>query len=370
MELDDFALEQASMLRRLMPDPRTVRMMQEQANIAQKLLPTLRATQQVTLEGDSIKNVLSQANMLQRIAHQAKLTQRLLPEISVLQKLVEQTNLISKVLPDINTIPVQMARNTDALLWAYESLSKLHWANIGTTLNINREIKTILGNNFYAFSNSYLALSQSFGKENLGAHLASSISAFALPEVELFNDVDLLERITVQTVEHEAEREFVEAKQSLRDEISTQTMESLESLLFELDVDLIPLWQGAYQALTSSNVDRSRHFLISLRELFTQVIHQLSPDDQIKHWTTSPEHFDDKGRPTRKARLLFICRYINYDPFNTFVEKDIASILSAWDIFNRAHQVAIPFTQEQLVALKIRVECALRLLLTTGKLGK
>src|SRR5260370_41197600 len=145
-----------------------------------------------------------------------------------------------------------------------------------------------------------------------------------------------------------------------------QTTEALEALLAELDINLVRLRQGANQALLSDNVDRGRHFLISLRELFTQVLHRLAPDNKIKNWTASPEHFD-KGRPTRKARLLFVCRGINYDPFSSFVEKDIASILSACDIFNRAHEVAIPFTQEQLVALKIRVESALRLLLTIGK---
>ena len=187
---------------------------------------------------------------------------------------------------------------------------------------------------------------------------------FELPEVELFNSVDLLEAITVDNGEREVTSENDEDKQGLRDEISTQTAEALETLLAGLDRNLVLLWQGASQALTSNNVDRNRHFLISLRELFTHVLHQLAPNDEIRAWTTSPEHFD-RGQPTRKARLLFICRDINYSPFSSFVEKDIASILTLWEILNRSHEIAIPLTQKQLVALKIRIEGALRLLLIT-----
>ncbi len=148
-----------------------------------------------------------------------------------------------------------------------------------------------------------------------------------------------------------------------------QAADALQTLLADLDVNLVQLWQGANQALDSSNVDRSRHFLISLRELFTHILDQLAPGEQVRAWTASPEHFD-KGRPTRKARLLFICRDINYGPFSTFVQKDIESVLEFWEILNRAHQVAIPFTQRQLVAFKIRMEGALRLLLVIWRLGK
>lgn len=369
MELDNFARrmqEQISMMQRLMPDPRTMQLMQEQASIVQKLLPEIRAAQQMLQQVNLTRNLLPQTNVLQKAAEQATLMQRLLPEISVLQKIIQQTNMTNRLLTNINAESIQVIRNTNALWATYASLSKLSWTSIGSALPIDRELRTVLGNDFLAFSSSYFALSQSFERTDLESHIASAMSVFALPEVEFFNGADLLEVITIQVAEQEAEKEELEAKQSLRDEISMQTTEALEALLAELDINLVRLWQGANQALLSDNVDRSRHFLISLRELFTQVLHQLAPDNKIKNWTTSPEHFD-KGRPTRKARLLFVCRGINYDPFSSFVEKDIASILSACDIFNRAHEVAIPFTQEQLVALKIRVESALRLLLTIGK---
>lgn len=43
------------------------------------------------------------------------------------------------------------------------------------------------------------------------------------------------------------------------------------------------MWQGAKSALNSTdNPDYARHCAVSLRELFTHVIHRLSPDDEIK----------------------------------------------------------------------------------------
>jgi len=373
MEFDNFVRriqEQNAMMQKLMPDLRTRQLMQEQASIVQKLWPKIRMTQQMLREINRTRNLLPQTNVLQTVSAQAALIQQMLPEISVLQKIMQQINMTKELSASIHPESIQIIRNTSALWASYTSLSRLSLTNIGSALDIDGTLRTVLGSDFLAFSNSYFALSQSFERTDLESHRASAMPVFALPEVELFNSTDLLEVITIQEAGQEVEKEEVEAKQHLKDEITTQTTEALEVLLAALDTNLVRLWQGANQTLLSDNVDRSRHFLISLRELFTQVLHQLAPDDKIRNWTTSPEHFDDKGRPVRRARLLFICRGINYAPFNSFVEKDITSMLSVCDLFNRTHEVTILLTQEQLVALKIRVESALRLLLTTGQSSK
>ncbi|SRR6266487_2459919 len=366
MKLDDLARrmqEQNALVQQYKLDVRTMQMMQEQARTIQRLSPDALVMQQVLEQANITHSLLSETNVLQQVVEQAELARKLLPETSVLQKILEQVHITNNLLSGIN-IPLRLIENTGALKWAYVSLSSLLWTNIGNALKIDTGSRTMLGNDILAFSNSYFALSQSLERTVLDLNLTSSMLIFELPEVELFNGVDLLEAITVENEESEAISENDEDKQGLRDEISTQTAEALETLLAGLDRNLVLLWQGASQALTSNNVDRNRHFLISLRELFTHVLHQLAPNDEIRAWTTSPEHFD-RGQPTRKARLLFICRDINYSPFSSFVEKDIASILTLWEILNRSHEIAIPLTQKQLVALKIRIEGALRLLLIT-----
>jgi len=366
MKLDDLARrmqEQSALIQQYKLDVRTIQMMQEQTRSIQRLLPDARVMQQVLEHANITHRLLSETNALQKVVEQAEFARRLLPETSVLQKMLEQVHVTNTLLSSIN-IPSRLIENINALKWAYVSLSSLPWTNIGNALKIDTGSRTILENDVLAFSNSYFALSQSLERTVIDVNLTSSIPIFELPEVELFNSVDLLEAVTVENEESEAISENDEDKQSLRNEISTQTAEALETLLAGLDRNLIPLWQGANQALMSNNIDRNRHFLVSLRELFTHVLHQLAPNDEIRAWTTSPEHFD-RGQPTRRARLLFICREINYSPFSSFVEKDIASILTLWELLNRSHEIAIPLTQKQLVALKIRIEGALRLLLIT-----
>src|SRR6266487_3071656 len=221
---------------------------------------------------------------MQMMQEQARTIQRLSPDALVMQKILEQVHITNNLLSGIN-IPLRLIENTGALKWAYVSLSSLLWTNIGNALKIDTGSRTMLGNDILAFSNSYFALSQSLERTVLDLNLTSSMLIFELPEVELFNGVDLLEAITVENEESEAISENDEDKQGLRDEISTQTAEALETLLAGLDRNLVLLWQGASQALTSNNVDRNRHFLISLRELFTHVLHQLAPNDEIRAWT-------------------------------------------------------------------------------------
>ena len=134
-----------------------------------------------------------------------------------------------------------------------------------------------------------------------------------------------------------------------------------------LDPSLIKLWRGANQALNLKNPDAVRHFATSLRELLTHVIHKLSPDDEVKNWSTSPKHFHN-GKPTRRARLLFICKGINHGPFSTFLEKDIDALLACIDIFQEGtHAINVPLKISQLEALKNRAGSSLRLLIRTWK---
>ena len=127
---------------------------------------------------------------------------------------------------------------------------------------------------------------------------------FELPTVEFFNGTDLLEAISVVGVDDQ----YVKAKRNMRHEVSMQVTGTLETLLADLDVNLVRLWQGAIQSLNSNNEDRSRHFLISLRELFTHVLHKLAPDSEVRSWTTSPEYFD-KGNPTEGTLTIHLPRY-------------------------------------------------------------
>lgn len=84
---------------------------------------------------------------------------------------------------------------------------------------------------------------------------------------------------------------------------------------------------GAEQSIYSNNPDHLRHFASSHRELCTQIIHLLAPDNLVKDWTTDPNHFD-RGKPTRRARLLYIARNHNNNPFIDFFVKNFETQMS------------------------------------------
>ena len=70
------------------------------------------------------------------------------------------------------------------------------------------------------------------------------------------------------------------------------------------------------------------------------------------------------AHPTRQARLLFICRGVNHDPFRRFVNKDVSAHLELIQILQRGtHELSIGLTYEQLRALVVRTESLLRFIL-------
>lgn len=121
---------------------------------------------------------------------------------------------------------------------------------------------------------------------------------------------------------------------------------------------------GAKDALKSDSVDRTRHFLASLRELWNHLLRFLAPDDNVFGWMPKKgsEYIYD-GKPTRKARVLYICRGINHDPLSSFVAKDTQALVEMIKFFNHVHELEHRLSQHQLEALMLRTECWLSYLL-------
>ena len=146
---------------------------------------------------------------------------------------------------------------------------------------------------------------------------------------------------------------------------------SLEELLWELNPDLLNLLQGARQALHTDNRDRVRHVLVSLRELIGHVLRQLAPDDDIRAWNTNPDYYYHKDKPTRKARLLYICREIDSGPLSEFVDKEVSSILALIkELSNEVHAIPCRLTDQQLQWLVNRIESLLLSLLCLNSSNK
>jgi hypothetical protein len=190
--------------------------------------------------------------------------------------------------------------------------------------------------------------------------LSYSPEVTVLPPVSFYFNSRLLEAISIP-------RKSDDQELSLDFELSTGITDDLAPHLRLIDARLINVWNGAKEAIKSTNPDAVRHFSVSLRELLTQLIHILSPDEDIKKWSTSPDHFA-KNRPTRRARLLYIFRAISSEPFHDFVDKDIDALLAFMDLFQEGtHSIAPPFSEEQLSLLLMRAESVIRFLVWASR---
>jgi hypothetical protein len=171
------------------------------------------------------------------------------------------------------------------------------------------------------------------------------------PPLELFHEAELLKQISIP----ENEQEVLDVY-----ELPIVPEErSLEDWLREIDPGLPRLLQGARDALSTANPDRTRHITTSMRELFTHVLHHLAPDDDIQAWTTDTRCYD-KGRPTRRARLLYINRGINIGDLSNFVDADVKSILFLMTALQSGtHRIDSRWNDQQLRALVDRVELSL-----------
>ena len=145
------------------------------------------------------------------------------------------------------------------------------------------------------------------------------------------------------------------------------TEEYLYRLVESVDAELVHLYRGAVEAVRSSNADRARHVCTSLRELVTQILHRLAPDELFFEWNQNHCNIVN-NRPTRKGRLLYICRNINHGPFATFLERDVEAALEFLQLFQKGtHTIKQSFDGKQLGALMVRMECLLYFLIKISR---
>jgi|GEM_PF-1530525 len=298
---------------------------------------------------DSIRPIDTFVNPLDNIS------QDWLEQIASNLDLSRDLNLATSPLGNYLGEIIKTSKITESLL------AGIQWAEIGSRLQISPEISTGLQSVFIDFSQSYGDLYKSFqASNNVILSLPPIVSWF--PTVEYFTGSDLLEVISV-----EEEIGLKDDRKQRREEILLETEGALRSQLLLIEPGLVQLWEGAVYSLDSENPDRARHLATSLRELFTHVLHLLAPDAEVQKWSTKPEHYHE-NRPTRKARLLYICRNINSGPFSGFVEKDIDVVLEFVQLFQRGtHEILIPYTPDQLLALKVRMEGVIRFLIEISK---
>ena len=167
--------------------------------------------------------------------------------------------------------------------------------------------------------------------------------------------------------EVDAEQDDSSEIQSAVDEVEEE-ISICASLLKGVDPALARPYEGARNVLYGTNPDRVRHFLSSQRELWNHLLRIIAPDEQVQKWI--PKDGKDllhEGKPTRKARILYICRDLNHDSLTEFVVHDTRALVTLVDLFNRVHQLEPKLSDQQLRALQLRTDSWLTYILQIRK---
>ncbi|OGQ99048.1 MAG: hypothetical protein A2505_02450 [Deltaproteobacteria bacterium RIFOXYD12_FULL_55_16] len=183
------------------------------------------------------------------------------------------------------------------------------------------------------------------------------LPAFVLPGAtrEIYTTSFALE--TLRPLDERNEDE-AETKIQLVAEAELETSGCI-ALLQHVDPGLARPYIGARDALHGNNADRARHILSSLRELWNHLLRRLAPDDSVAAWIPGIANQKDllhEGKPTRRARVLYICRELNSDPLTDFLMHDTRALVKLIELFNRVHELETELTDEQLRAIVLKTD--------------
>jgi len=182
------------------------------------------------------------------------------------------------------------------------------------------------------------------------------LPAFALPGAtrEIFTTGYALDRIIIP---NEPDRDRDASELQLIVEAEQETSGCI-GMLQAVDPALARPYIGAHDALRGRNPDRVRHILSSLRELWNHLLRRLAPDEHVLAWVPKGDNDEllQNERPTRRARVLYVCRNLNHEPLTDFVVQDTRALVKLVEFFNRVHEINPELTDEELRALLLRTD--------------
>jgi hypothetical protein len=231
-----------------------------------------------------------------------------------------------------------------------ESLfSKIDFAAIEIMLRRSSVEALTLSTSYFDLTESYKTLIDSFKGLQDFTKLPSSLMINADREVFLSGYV--VNSVVAETAfkfEPEEIRQYNDA------EIDTA---QCVALLGSIDPAFPDVYLGAIETLGGDNPERVRHFLISMRQLVVDLLRKLAPDQEVLRWI--PRKTDEyiyNGRPTRRARILYISRNIDNEPYPGFINNNMNAFLSLMEVLNHVHELRPGFSDSQLESIQIRIK--------------
>ncbi|CUR48861.1 hypothetical protein [Alloalcanivorax xenomutans] len=293
------------------------------------------------------------------------------------QELIEQTTAASRIADSLAAHQSWLER-LDFVQHDFSHISQLQasakLALCDTSLQLTATERLMAGVDFEVIRNRFqIEMPVIAGLESSIAHVASSygslaeslreisditrLPAFVLPGAtrEIYTTSFALETLRPWD---ERDEEEVETEIQLVAEAELETSGCI-ALLQQVDPGLARPYIGARDALHDKNADRARHILSSLRELWNHLLRRLAPDDLVAAWIPGVLNQKDllhEGKPTRRARVLYVCRELNNDPLTDFLMHDTRALVKLIELFNRVHELETDLTDEQLRAILLKTD--------------
>ena len=301
------------------------------------------------------------------------------------QDLIKQATATSRIVESLSTAHQSWLDTIKPIHYDYSNLSQLQasamQALCDTSLRLAAAERLMAGIDFDAirgrFQNEMPVISR---LESSIAHVAASYGGLA----ESLRDISDITRLpafvlpgatreiyttsfALETLHPWDERDEDEAETEIQlvAEAELETSGCI-ALLKKVDPGLARPYIGARGALYGNNADRERHILSSLRELWNHLLRRLAPDDCVAAWIPGISNQKDllhEGKPTRRARILYVCRALNNDPLTDFLMHDTRALVKLIELFNHVHELETGLTDEHLRAIILKTDSWLMYLL-------
>jgi hypothetical protein len=294
------------------------------------------------------------------------------------QELIKQASATSRIAESLSAVHQSWLDTIKPIQHDFSHISQLQasakLALCDTSLRLSATERLMAGIDFEAIRSRFqIEMPVISGLESSIAHVAASygnlaeslreisditrLPAFVLPGAtrEIYTTSFALETLRPwdERDEDEAETEIQFVAEA---ELETS---GCIALLQQVDPGLARPYIGARDALYGNNADRARHILSSLRELWNHLLRRLAPDDLVAAWIPGVSNQKDllhDGKPTRRARVLYVCRELNNEPLTDFLMHDTRALVKLIELFNRVHELETALTDEQLRAILIRTD--------------
>jgi len=294
------------------------------------------------------------------------------------QELIKQASATNRIPESLAAAHQSWLERMKPLQHDFSHISQLHasakLALCDTSLRLAATERLMAGIDFEAIRSRFqIEMPVISGLESSIAHVAASygnlaeslreisditrLPAFVLPGAtrEIYTTSFALESLRPWD---ERDEEEAETEIQLVAEAELETSGSI-ALLRQVDPGLARPYIGARDALYGNNADRARHILSSLRELWNHLLRHLAPDDLVAAWIPGVSNQKDllhEGKPTRRARVLYVCRELNNDPLTDFLMHDTRALVKMIELFNRVHELETALTDGQLRAILLRTD--------------